>query len=206
MQFPRMSTRLLMLIGALLALVLGGIRLIDDIYYMDLIYSTNQLAKVRGATDIHVYGFDDLTYEVTFATFTIAGRPDAMIEIQGPQGGVVGDPGHLWLRRLGPWEFHEYTYGHMGVTDLSGKPIETLGFRDWIDIGPKGGYGAMLPVRIRDANDVVAHYDELVRFFASWPDQKRWGMMISPSGMRTAYCVSPVGTWPISPPPNFPSP
>jgi hypothetical protein len=185
---------------ALLGLVLGGVRLCHYLYYMDLIHVRNTLASIDGITDVHVYGFDDLSYEVTLATFALEGRPDAVIGSRG-----LGEPGHVWLQRLGPWEFHECSYGFQGVFETAtGKPVESLGFRDCIDIGPSGEYAAMLPVKIRDLNDVVTHYDELVRYFSTWPSGKTWRELEKRPGMRTAYCVSPTGSGSVTPPSSFP--
>jgi hypothetical protein len=193
-----------MLTIAVLALILGGIRFCHYLYYMDLIYATNQLEEVRGITNVHIYGDDDFTYEVNYATFTLVGRPDALIGIRGPAGGVVGTPEHLWLERLGPWEFHEHSYGFNNTYDLSGNPVKSLGYRRWIDIGPSGEYGSMLPVKIRDLNDVVTHYDELVKHLSTWPDEKHWGELPKRPDMQTVYCVSPAGTGSVSPPADFP--
>lgn len=188
MRFHRMSIRSLMLAVAALGLVLGCIRLCHYLYYMDLISTTNTLASIHGITDVHVYGFDDMAYEVTFATFALQGRPDAVIECLG-----VNEPGHVWLRRLGPWEFHECNYGIQNAFDIAGKPIEGLSVQSFVDIGPSGKYAAMLPVKIRDLNDVVSHYDELVRYFSTWPNEKTWAELKRRPGMRTAYFASPAG-------------
>jgi hypothetical protein len=186
--------------AALFGLVLGGVRLCHYVYYMDLIHVRSRLANIDGITDVRVYGFDDVSYEVTLATFALEGRPDAVIGSRW-----LGEPGHVWLQRLGPWEFQECSYGFQGVINTAtGKPVETLGFRDCIDIGPSGEYAAMLPVKIRDLNDVVSHYDELVRYFSTWPDGKTWRELEKRPGTRTAYCVSPAGSGPVAPPPNFP--
>ncbi len=204
MRAPRISTRLLMLTVAASALIFGGIRSCHYLYYMDLIYTQNQFEQVKGITDVHIYGSDDVTYEVYYATFSLVGRPDAVIGIQGPAGGLVGNPEHLWISNLGPVGFYEYSYGFQNMFDTSGNPTRCMGSCDWIDIGPSGDYAALLPVKIRDLNDVVSHYDELVRFFSGWANENRWKELPTHSDMRRMYYVSPTGTRPTSPPPNFP--
>jgi hypothetical protein len=62
----------------------------------------------------------------------------------------------------------------------------------------------MLPVKVRDLNDLVVHYDELVRYFSTWPDGKRRGELKAVAGPRTVYCATPVGTGMVPPPSNFP--
>ena len=201
MRLPRMSTRLLMWLVASIGQIFGGVRLCHYLYYMDLIDAKSLLANIEGITDVYVYGFDDLSYEVTLVTFALEGRPDAVIGSRG-----LGESGHVWLQRIGPWEFHQYSYGFQGMfKTATGEPVESLGFGDCIDIGPSGEYGAMMPVKIRGLNDVVSHYDDLVRYFSTWPDAKNWGKLKKRPGMRTAYCASPAGSRSVTPPPNFPS-
>jgi hypothetical protein len=83
--------------------------------------------------------------------------------------------------------------------------MKCLGYGRWIDIGPSGPYASLLPVKIRDLNDVVTHYDELVQHFSTWPDVKHWGQLPNRADMQTVYSVSHVGTASVSPPPGFPT-
>ena len=41
-------------------------------------------------------------------------------------------------------------------------------------------------------NDVVAHYDELVRYFATWPDGQTWGKAKPGKYGKVVYCIRPV--------------
>jgi len=206
MRLPKVTTRRLLMAIAAIGLTLGGIRFLHYVYYEDRYRVRAQLDRVRGISDIEVNGWDDITYEVSSTRFKIAGRPDTLIVIQQPQDGLLGDAQHLWLEQLGPWQFQFVTYGYHGVIETeSGKPVESLSYRNSIDIGPLGEFGAMLPVEVRDVNDLVSHYDELVRYFATWPDEKRWGRLDKPSGHRKAYCrMTTPGIRPIPPPAQFP--
>ena len=201
MRLPRMCNRSLMCAVALVGLVLGGVSLYHHIYYLDLITARDTLGKVNGITDVQVFGFDDMTYEVTLASFALKGRPDAVIETRG-----LGEPGHVILKRLGPLEFHECIYGfHNQFDTKTGEPVQGLGFGDQIDVGPAGQYAGMLPVKIRDLNDVVSHYDELVRFFSTSPGWKTWRELERWQGKRTAYRVRPIGSGSYTPPSIFPT-
>ena len=208
MRMPRMrvTVRRMLLVVAAFALFFGAIRLLHDGYYEERIRILRQLEDVDGIANIEVSGFDDITYEVLAAQFEIAGREDAVIVIDEPDDGVVGDLEHLRIRRLGPWEFHQYSYGYLGAYSIiTGKPVKSLGYNASIDIKSLGELEAKLPVKIRDVNDIVAHYDELVRFFATWPDETRWGILDMPSGTRLAYCrVAVSRSGPIPYPPQFP--
>ena len=68
-----------------------------------------------------------------------------------------------------------------------GESIESSYLAHWIDVGSKGEFGAMLPVKVRDVNDLVSHYDQLVTFFASWPDKEHRQEIVLPSGKRVGY-------------------
>jgi hypothetical protein len=206
MRCPKITTRRLLVAIAALGSVLGGLRFLHDGYYEEHIRVLRELEGVRGISDVEVYGYDDITYEVVGTRFQIAGRPEAVIVIQQSKESLVGSPKHLALQRLGPWEFHECSYGFEGAFETNtGRPAETLSYRNYIDIGPLDKLGTTLPVKILDVNDIVTHYDELVRFFSTWPDEKVWGRLDEPSGMRRAYCrMTTPGKRPIPPPPNFP--
>jgi hypothetical protein len=192
-------------IGVLLGVLLCGIKIVHDVYFEDRIRALAQFERVRGITDVEVLGYDDITYEVVSARLRIAGRPDAVIVIQCPKG-VVGTPKSLRLEQIGPHKFHHFIYGYIGLSEIkTGKPKEGLACQDWIDIGSQGEFGAMLPVKICDVNDLVAHYDELVRYFDTWPDDRSWGRMDDPSGTRRAYCRTTLpGKGPVTPPSRFP--
>ena len=187
-------------------LLLGGIRLLHHAYDEERIQVMTLLEGGRGIADLEVRGWDDITYEVHGVKFGIVGRPDAVIVIQRPEEGLAGAPEHLRIERLGPWQFHECSDGYQGVFEgATGKPVESLGYLNSIDIGPLGEFGAMLPVKVRDVNDVVAHDDELVRYFSTWPDEKTWGRLDNPSGRKLAYCRVPApGPISVPHPPNFP--
>jgi hypothetical protein len=191
---------------AALGMTLGGIRFLYDGYYEEPNKVIAQLKNINTIYDTKINGFNDVGYEVTNVRFKIAGRPDTLVVIQRPQKGMLGDVGHLWLERLGPWEFHYTTFGQNGVVEAnSGKPVESLAYTNSIDIGTLGEFGSMLPVKIRDVNDLVANYDELVRYFTTWPDEQHWGRCDEPSGRRKAYCrMASPSKRPIPPPTDFP--
>jgi hypothetical protein len=199
------TTRSFCIVVLAIGMILGIARLLYDGYYEERIQAMSQLAQIDGITDIVVSGFNDVGYEVSNSHFRIAGRPDTAIVIWGPQAGIVGHPEHLWLGRLGPCEFHECHKGFEGAVEIkTGKPVESIGFSDCIDIGPRGDYVGMLPVRVVDVKDVVAHYDELLQYFSGWPDETVWGKIKTPASGSTYYCVTTPRKRPIPPPPQLP--
>jgi hypothetical protein len=207
MRLSKVTTSWPFIIAVALGSLFGGVwLLLHHLYYKDRIRVISELGQVRGITDVVVTGFDDVGYDVVSARFHIEGRPEAVIEIREPQEGLVGSPNHLWLKRLGPWEFHQCTYGYQGAYTIeTGKPAESLAVSDFVDVVSSGEFAAMLPVEVRDVNDLVAHYDELVRYFATWPDETTWGRLDEPAGIRRAYCRTTLAKRPLPPPKNFPA-
>ena len=204
MKSPKITIKRLMIVVVVSALVFSAARLPRYLYYLEYNDAVAELGKVRGIENIHVYGFDDLTYELTFQTFSIAGRPDAVFHSLAAQDGLTGKPDHLWICQMGPWQFYETSYGYMGQTDSSGNLVQGKGWGYFIDLGRAGPYNSMLPCKIADMNDVVAHYDELVRHFATWPDGQTWGEAKPVGDMKAVYCVRPVGQPRPKDPANFP--
>ena len=82
---------------------------------------------------------------------------------------------------------------HFRAGSIGGEPLTTgesveRSYRaGWIDIGPEGEFGTMLPITVRDINDLIAHYDQLVQYFANWPDREHKRELLLPSGKRVGY-------------------
>jgi len=145
-----------------------------------------QLASVKNINNIWLIGYDKGDhYHVHTLQFGVIGKPGSAIRVGvqysgGPNGAVQGlteNTQHLWLEQVGPWN----------LAQIERRLGEVVGSRAGIDIGLKGPFGAMLPVRVRDINDLVTHYDELVRFFESWPDEDHKQELVLPSGTKLEY-------------------
>lgn len=145
-----------------------------------------KISNVKNIDSIWLIGYDKGDhYHVHTLQFGVIGKPGSAIRVGvqysgGPNGaveGLTGNPEHLWLEQLGPWNLRH----------IERRLGEVVGSRGGIDIGPKGAFGVMLPVRVRDINDLVTHYDELVRFFASWPDEAHKQVLVLSSGTKLEY-------------------
>ncbi|MDG3004481.1 hypothetical protein [Paludisphaera mucosa] len=192
---------------AFLGLALGASRLLHGTYYEEYIRLQSQLDRIDGITGIEIRSEDDITYEVHSVRFCIGGHPDAVVIFDEPDldAGLLDRPRHLYIRRLGPWEFHQARYGRVGASPDRPGPATLLAVSSAIDVGPRGPFAAMLPCRIENAKDVVANYDSLVKTFASWPDETTWGVLDESPGIQTAFCRTSIGTGrPLPSPPQFP--
>jgi hypothetical protein len=159
-------------------------------YHRDEISVGLELAKVRTINNVWPIGYDKGPhYHIRCVQFGIVGKPGSTIRVglYGANEGLSGSPEHVYLEQIGPWGLGaiERRPGETRMT-LEG-PMEWTEGR-WVDVGPNGEFAEMLPVRIQNINDLVAHYDELVRYFASWPDKEHMGELVLPSGRILEYC------------------
>src|SRR4051812_35617782 len=148
-------------------------------YTHDIIWVRLKLLGVGRIDDVELYGYDKPHYQVFAVGFAVSGKPGSAIvaHVYNTDQGLIGTPRHLYLAQLGPWS----------LTSGSGSPI---------DIGPKGEFGAMLPVKVRDINDLIMNYDRLVAFFASWPDKEHKRELVLSSGKRLGYYRTRGGMYP----------
>jgi hypothetical protein len=155
----------------------------------DIIWARLKLVWVRGIDNVEIYGWERLHYHVNEVGFGVIGKPGSaiLVHVYDTDQGLTGHPDHLYLSQLGPWAFTSGAGTVGGKTMTLDEPVESSYLAYWIDVGPKGEFGAMLPVKVRDINDLVSHYDQLVSFFASWPDEEHRREIVLPSGKRVGY-------------------
>ena len=124
-------------------------------YLHDIIWVRLKLVRVRGIDNVELYGWDRLHYHVNEVGFGVVGKPGSaiLVQVYDTDQGLTGHPDHLYLSQLGPWTF---TSGAGTVGDKTmtlDEPVESSYLARWIDVGPKGEFGTMLPVKIRNIND-----------------------------------------------------
>jgi hypothetical protein len=158
-------------------------------YLHDIIWVRLRIHRVPGTNNIELHGYDKDHYHVQAVGFGIVGKPGSaiLVHVYDTDQGITGNPDHLYLSQLGPWVFTSGAGSVGGETMTENEPIESSYRAPWIDIGPKGEFGAILPVKIKDVNDLVAQYDQLVPFFASWPDKEHKRELVLTSGKRVGY-------------------
>lgn len=198
---PRWTMRLV----AGVALALGTVKFLLVAFYEERDRLRSLLDQVDGITDIQILGHDVMPYEVHAAQFAIIGRPDAVVVLDEPSHNLVHGSGHIEIRNLGPWDFHTATYGRLGVVKTKTRePVKSLGYSSSVDVGTAGEFADRLPVKIRDVQDLVDHYDDLVRFFGTWPDDRDWAVIPGSSDPLRVYCRTPRGARPVASPTQFP--
>lgn len=148
---------------------IDGPKLFPFIYYAERNAAYAQFKNVSGIVNVQVWGTDDVTYEARDVSFQIPGRPDACFGFQISDD-MTTRTNHLYLETLGPWHFR--TKGHIHANEFFGGTI---------DVGVAGNFGPLLPFKLRNVQDVIAHYDDLVKLFATWPDVDHVGKL---SGLK----------------------
>ena len=107
MRRPRLIIKQAIIVVAVSAVGFSAARLPRYLYSMEYHNAVAELRKFRGIVNIHIHGFDDLTYELTRQTFSIAGRPDAVFHVIAAQNVLTEKPNHIWIFSMGPWQFSE---------------------------------------------------------------------------------------------------
>jgi hypothetical protein len=135
------------------------------VYYAERNAAYAQFKNVPGIANVQVWGTDDITYEAHDVSFQLAGHPDAYFGFWISDDMTTGTD-HLYLETLGPWHFR--TKGHVKGNEFYGGTI---------DVGTGGNFGPLLPFKLKNVQDVIAHYDDLVKIFAAWPDVNHVGKL-----------------------------
>jgi hypothetical protein len=124
---------------------------------------TIALLKRLGVNCVRIAGFDDgFYYNVVAATFSLPGRPDALITIDDPDSVTHS---YLRLSRIGNWNF-----------EVVKQTPEFTFYQNFVDVGSAGPFKNVMPVPINDAADLVTNYDKIVRHFSDLSMNERSGV------------------------------
>lgn len=149
-----------------------------SLYFWDRDAVESRLNSIDSISNVVVQGHDDVTYEVHGASFCLKDRPDTQIAIAISSARSLTNTGHLRLSSIGPWQFGIHGHGFVGVVNIkTGEEVKSEFYAGSIDIGPKGRFGHLMPFEITSVDDLAANYDELVEFFANWPDESEPGTL-----------------------------
>jgi hypothetical protein len=170
---------------ALLALCVWTIRLgFQRIYNLDHDSVASALRAVPGGRVIDIGGFDDgLTWTVASAQVSVDGSATRTITFMSPRRGELQSGSRMAVTDIGPYQIRvEVGDDRMLVQSL--------------DFGHDSEFKDVLPFRLRDVNDLAAHYDEIIAFIAQEPS----GMYTAPDGTVVKYQIQ---VWTGSQPPPW---
>lgn len=127
------------------------------VWYADRDGLRRELEAVPGARVIRIDGYDDgpIMWKVVEATVAVAGAPEKTVtfRVGGPVELRAGN--HLRIVRIGP-------YALWGQNPDGTWP-------DSVDVGRDGPFAGLLPVTIRNVDDLIAHYDQVMNAIGSLP-------------------------------------
>jgi len=153
-------------------------RVLRSLYFWDRDAVESRLNSMDSISNVVVQGHDDVTYEVHAASFCLKDRPNTQITISISSAESLTKTDHLRLSSIGPWRFCVHGHGYVGVVNSkTGAEVKSEFFSGSIDIGRKGRFGHLMPCEITSIDDVIANYDQLVEFFADWPDESDPGTL-----------------------------
>ncbi len=163
-------------------------RVLRSLYYWDRDAVQWRLNSIDSISNVVVQGHDDVTYEVGAASFCLKDRPDTEVTISISSAKSLTKTDHLRLSSIGPWRCCVHGHGYVGVVNSgTGAAVKSEFFGCSIDIGRKGRFGHLMPCEIASIDDVIANYDQLVDFFADWPDESDPGTLIPDADTLIRY-------------------
>jgi hypothetical protein len=114
-----------------------------------------EILEVNGFEKGFGWPIDD-DYRVQGIFFRLKGQPDAVIALPGPGSTIFTASDHLFLAGIGPYSLNESS---SGTQSPDYRPI---------DFGPKSD-GPLPPFGVTTINDVIDHYDDLIRYLDAQP-------------------------------------
>ena len=169
---------------ALLAVCVWTIRLgFQRLYNIDRDSVESALRAVPGGRVVDIGGFDEeLTWTVASATVSVDGSATRTITFMSPGRGQLQSGSRMAVTDIGPYQIRvEVSDDRMLVQSL--------------DFGHDSEFKDVLPFRLRDVNDLAAHYDEIIAFITQEPS----GTYTAPDGKVVTYQIQ-VWTGPQPPP------
>ncbi len=153
----RQVARLLLTL-ALVAGCVAAVRIsMEKLKYRNRDGLQRELESIAGVRVVGIDGYEDapFTWKVVQARITVGGNSAKTITLRAPGSGQLRKGEHLNVFRIGP-HFLSATY-----------PDGT--WPDCIDLGSKGPFATLLPSPLRDVDDLVARYDEVLAFIGTLP-------------------------------------
>ena len=175
---PRTGTRRVILRALAAVAVLGlcfwTIRVaFQRIYYLDRDSVEAALRSIPGGRVLDIGGFDDsFRWTVASAEVSIDGSPSRAISFRSPRHGELQRGSRMCLTSIGPYE----VYVEVGDDRILVQHM---------DVGSDSEFKDVLPFRLRDVNDLAAHYDEILAFVAQQPS----GTYKAPNGRVCTYQI-----------------
>ncbi len=145
-------------------------------YYAEFNHLKARLGEIPGVEVIRMGGNRDLTYEDLWAHLRVKGKGDiTLIALTAPS---LSESAELHLSKIGPYSFRNERWGYGAVIDRDGKQVwhQSIGFTLNVGSGgefrPGGRLEGRLPGKIRNVQEVIQRYDDIIAAVASLQGEK----------------------------------
>lgn len=185
-------TRMCLRVSFLAALFfLTRCELHDWWYYRELREVTTRLEAIPNVEIIHSGGNEDVTFENIYVELNVQGKGRLLLTHLSA-GAFTGEQ-RFFVARIGTLEPQSTFYGDAAGVEESatGRPVKSVGYGGAIEIAgndPSGCCG-----ELRTVEDVVVHYDDLVRILKTRPRCPLFTERALSNGDVYRFCVSAVG-------------
>jgi hypothetical protein len=125
--------------------------------------------KAKAAQSIYevsVLGdYEEGTRDVEVFTFRIRGKPESFVELWSPDCDLFDEAAHIGLVQI-------------GKTRISASHRDTATGRSGggsVDIGPNSSVKRLLPLTVRNLDELIERYDEMDAYFSQFADESSLG-------------------------------
>ncbi|MEN6627717.1 MAG: hypothetical protein ABFD69_15940 [Candidatus Sumerlaeia bacterium] len=140
----------------------------------------------------------DITCEHPWATIDVKGK--GIITFRNLDLDCFTNAAEFGISRLGPWGFEIRGYDQY----VSGGVEPTPSMMSWfIEVGSGADYSKLFPFEIKNVQDVIGHYDQMLAVIETWPKKPETKvLMVCPDRFRSV----PIKGWKSKDPNYVPPP
>jgi hypothetical protein len=129
-------------------------------------------------------GFAELVTDAYGVEFTLVGKPDSVIALSTPTVDLFQDTSSIPLDRIG-----DVLLCARYIDDQSGSTSHSS-----VDIGAQSKLDNALPLAVRNIDELINRYDELLSHFRNWPDSSNVGVVRLSPTRRIEYWAETAGS------------
>lgn len=133
---------------------------------------SHHIAQLQGADLVEIGGHYDTFFEVH--SFIVDVRGKGRVGIYAYNTDVFTDSPKIRLKEIGPWVIYDLADTIRKDRTLTRAQRGAI-WRHEFDIGRGGEFASLLSFEVRNAQDVIDHYDEILALVERWaiPEQQR---------------------------------
>jgi hypothetical protein len=140
-------------LAVLIAIPVGIAGYLRLTYYDELKSIKKKLNAIPNVSVVNIWGYDDITLEEVTARLQIKDKGE--IVLYGLSNDVYNYPDSVIISEIGGYSFKVF--------------YQTGGFGFDIDIGKEGHLGKFFPFELRNEEELIRRYDDILKIIRSWP-------------------------------------